>query len=74
MCVCQKGGNYHEVERPLFDEQTLKYPPMPISRSLGDVDAFFTIKASLAQRIIRPRLLSDIESIYQSPADYINRQ
>ena len=74
-CVFAKRvGNYHEVERPLWDEQPSKYPPMPISRWLGCVDALFTIAASLAERIIRPRLLSDIESIDQSPTDYINRQ
>ena len=32
-CVFAKRvGNYHEVERPPFDEQPLKYPPMPIPR------------------------------------------
>ena len=32
-CVFAKRvGNYHEVERPLCDEQSSQYPPMPISR------------------------------------------
>ena len=32
-CVYAKTvGDYHEVERPLFDKQLLKYPPIPISR------------------------------------------